>query len=111
MNKNPPDLSYSPDEAEDEFALLDLIECLDAHLQKAGFVEGEEYKARVENFGWRKQNGSLKKPYKKGRILQNILPQCECTFNIWFTEKGFELQNFHHDSCNGDEMYYVEKGE
>ena len=42
-------------------------------------------------------------------LLQQILPKTECSFHIWIDMAGqqIRLQNFHHDSNSGDEIYTI----
>ena len=65
----------------------------------------------IDDFGWRNQ--SLKGVFeaKDGKtFLQKVLPDCECTFDIYERDhedgKMFYIHNFHHDSPMG-ESYYV----
>jgi hypothetical protein len=63
--------------------------------------------AKVNGFGWRGMSGSA---YVEGRrggtFLYRILPKTECTFKIFNYGKGIMIQNWHHDSCTGNEKYY-----
>lgn len=66
------------------------------------------WKVTVENFGWQKKNGhKYIKAYLALALINSILPDTHCTFKIFNCGRGFAVQNFHHDSPTGDEMYYV----
>jgi hypothetical protein len=66
------------------------------------------WKAVVNNFGWRSQNGYQYVEADKGsELLSAVLPKCDCTFRIHNYGKGFAIQNFHHDSPTGNEWYYI----
>lgn len=66
---------------------------------------------KVENFGWRGQDGHAEFCANDGReLLQNILPEnTECTFKIYgYGENAFAMTNAHHDSpVLGQEWYYI----
>lgn len=73
------------------------------HKFKTGF-----FLAKVSNFGWRKLDGhKYIKADKMTSLISGILPDTECNFKIHNWGKGFAVQNFHHDSCGGDEWYYI----
>jgi hypothetical protein len=64
--------------------------------------------AEVSNFGWRKVSGHKDFSANTGRdFLSKILPDCDCHFHIHLYGRGLAIQNFHHDSCTGDEWYFV----
>jgi len=91
-----------------EFLLEDIQSLLDAVNPKR-----REWAARVENFGWRKLNGT-KRFYANDAqdFLNEVLPKTDNTFKIWvltYPEKGYviKIQNWHHDSPTGDEFYYI----
>jgi hypothetical protein len=67
--------------------------------------------AIVENFGWRALNGHkfFSIPERDfSKMLGEVLPKCDCTFKIFKEgKKGIRIQNWHHDSCTGQEMYYI----
>ena len=70
--------------------------------------QGGYWKASVENFGWRKLSGKkLFRAETAREFLDQILPKCDCTFNIFNYGKGLAIQNSHHDSPTGNEFYYV----
>lgn len=78
---------------------------------------------QVKNFGWRERSGhKYFRAETAAEFLNNILPETDCTFNIFLEARSPELmkvwpkenqheiriQNFHHDSPYGKEWYYVE---
>jgi hypothetical protein len=66
------------------------------------------WKATVNNFGWRNLDGYKFFEAATGHeLLQNILPDTECTFNIANFRNGILIQNYHHDSPTGNEKYYI----
>ena len=86
-----------------------LIECLTDFIQEKN--SSGKWKAEVKNFGWRKQNGFREFYADNGQaFLNEILPKTECHFRIFpYGKKGLKIQNFHHDSPTGDEMYFIRK--
>jgi len=69
------------------------------------------WSAAVNGFGWQNLSGVLP-PFRAEdgeTLLQKILPKTDCTFNIWKheTEPRLKIQNFHHDSSSGREVYTV----
>ncbi len=96
----------------------DMLEDLDALMGE--FNDSNEWVCRVENFGWRKTHGL--KTFKAKRpdlLLREILPKTDNTFKIFRRRHKYEnakcaineivIQNWHHDSCTGDEHYYIAK--
>ena len=70
------------------------------------------WKARVENFGWMSRSGTKDSfEARTGReLLMAILPNCECSFQIYrHGRTGIKINNAHHDKPCGGEWYYVEK--
>ena len=72
---------------------------------------GRWWKGEVRNFGWQKLNGHCP-PFKAddaATFLRKILPDCDCTFNIYLDEdkREIRLRNWHHDSPCGDENYTI----
>jgi hypothetical protein len=62
---------------------------------------------RVENFGWDKRSGYQYLETQIGKqFMSKILPDCECTWKMFNYGKGLLIQNWHHDSCTGEEKYY-----
>jgi hypothetical protein len=62
---------------------------------------------RSENFGWSKLSGFAYIGSLTGKgWLGKILPDTECRSTIYNYGKGLMVQNFHHDSCTGEEKYY-----
>ena len=85
----------------------DLLEDLDTLLRKIN-PDGKPYKAIVENFGWRNLSGEKTfKADNASAFLRNILPQTDCTFNLFVRRKTIRIQNSHHDSPMGNEWYTV----
>jgi len=70
---------------------------------------GGVWNAKVENFGWNNRHGVKSFTAFTGEdLLKKILPECECSFNIFdYQDNGLMIQNFHHDSPTGNEWYYV----
>jgi len=67
------------------------------------------WKASVNNFGWRNQDGFKTFHAETGEeLLRAILPETDCTFRIFkYGRNGIKIQNFHHDSPTGNEWYYI----
>lgn len=61
---------------------------------------------KVSNFGWRNQNGYAYLQIKSGKeLIQKVLPNCDCSFNIFRENNKIKIQNYHHDSPMGNEWY------
>jgi hypothetical protein len=76
--------------------------------------KGGKWFCTVENFGWQSRNGYKAFSATKGRsLLSAILPNTDCSFKVFVEGKGFgryiKIQNFHHDSPHGREIYCVRK--
>ncbi len=72
--------------------------------------ETDEWRAEVENFDWQNLDGYKEFRATTGeRLLQEILPNTECTYHIWKIEdeKALRLRNWHHDSPTGNEYYTI----
>jgi len=68
------------------------------------------WRAEVSNFGWRCLDGSKYFSADTGaELLQNVLPQTECTYKIFRVRarRWLAIQNYHHDSPMGREWYIV----
>ena len=66
------------------------------------------WKASVNNFGWRNQNGQKFFKADTGEeLLREVLPNCDCTFHVFNWRNGFCIRNWHHDSPMGNEYYYI----
>lgn len=66
------------------------------------------WKVNVEDFGWNKRSGQMHCFTKSASaLLSKILPDTDCSFEIYNYGKGFAIKNRHHDSPCGDETYYV----
>ena len=64
--------------------------------------------AKVQNFGWRSIDGEKYINADCGsKLLNSILPNADCTFNIHNYGSGIAIQNYHHDSPTGNEWYYI----
>jgi hypothetical protein len=108
-----PNLSWGFDDEEDDeggqalWALF--LESFQDHID--GMTpENCRWLATVENFGWQKLGGEKEfKAEDAEELLQQILPKTECHFKIWIDMAGqkIRLQNFHHDSPTGDEIYTI----
>lgn len=66
------------------------------------------WKATVNNFGWRSLNGHSSFSATTGQeLLKHILPKTDCTFKIYRYGHGFAINNAHHDSPCWAEWYYI----
>ena len=66
------------------------------------------WKAEVNNFGWRRSNGNKVFQAEGAKeLMNNMLPNTQCTFKIYNYGNGLAIQNFHHDSPTGKEWYYI----
>lgn len=84
-----------------------LTECLTEKIQEIN--PNGSWRAKVENFGWRSQNGEKTFFADNGKdFLIQILPRTDCTFKIFVEGNNISIQNFHHDSPVGNEWYFVE---
>lgn len=89
-----------------QFEYDDLCDCLTDLMNK--LQDGHQWAARVADFGWQGLSGSRIFSAETGRkLLDAILPQTECTFNIFVDDDHLSIQNFHHDSPVGREWYYI----
>ena len=60
----------------------------------------------VEGFGWRNLSGETYLEFTTGReMISKVLPNTDCSFNIFREEKKLKIQNHHHDSPTGNEWY------
>tara|TARA_Y100000034_G_C6900945_1_gene416699 strand:+ start:2515 stop:2862 length:348 start_codon:yes stop_codon:yes gene_type:complete len=76
------------------------------------WMDGQEHwHAQMENFGWRKLNGEKTFRATNGAVLlfSVLPPNTSCQFNIFKDpeEELIRIQNFHHDSNTGDEVYEI----
>ena len=83
-------------------------------MKKINRCKVKRWKCFVKNFGWRSIDGELEvfETDDGNELLTKILPDCECTFNIYIEKneegkKFLRIQNFHHDSPVGNEIYYI----
>ena len=69
------------------------------------------WRVTVENFGWQGKSGYKICDAETGRqLLEAILPQTDCTFNLFKEEDGtIKIRNWHHDSPVGNEWYTIER--
>ena len=88
-----------------------VIECL-GELMKEMNPDEHGWHVNVEGFGWRNLDGWTEfETMDAGEFLRKILPDTECTFQIFKREdkedgKTLYIRNWHHDSPMG-ESYYV----
>jgi len=69
---------------------------------------GDKWKARVENFGWRHISGEIILIAEDGKtLLAAVLPKTDCRFNLYIRDDHIEINNAHHDAPTGGEMYYI----
>jgi len=103
------DIFNDPDFINREYE--DFIEYFQTLIDKVANKYKETYywTAEVTGFGWRDQSGEIDVFYEVDarKILEKILPNCECVYKIFMNRTGFKLQNFHHDSPVGNEWYEV----
>lgn len=70
--------------------------------------DGYKYHAKVSNFGWQRLDGHKEFTATEGKtLLQEVLPQTECTFQIWDRGDYIVIRNSHHDSPCGNEQYTI----
>ena len=68
----------------------------------------EQWAVTMSGAGWRNQEGRRKVDAATGKqLLQEILPDTECSFKIWRRVDHIEINNAHHDKPMGGEMYYI----
>jgi hypothetical protein len=85
----------------DEYEMF--LDSIEFSKNKTGY-----WKVEVENFGWRRCSGHKYFEANTMRDLINkCLPNTENIFNIFHYNDGYAIQNYHHDSCTGDEFYYI----
>ena len=66
------------------------------------------WKAEVNNFGWRGQDGYKMFRSDTGKkLLREVLPDCECSFKVYRYGRGLAINNAHHDSPVWNEWYYI----
>lgn len=65
--------------------------------------------AKVKNYGWIKKDGEKEIFFADTgkKLLQEILPDTECSFKIYKYKNGLAINNAHHDSPCWTEWYYV----
>ncbi len=86
-----------------------VCECLTELMTKIN-PNSYRWRADVSNFGWRKQDGYKSFKAEDGKkLFQEVLPNTECTFEVWYEEgdEEFAITNRHHDSPCGGERYVI----
>jgi len=84
-----------------------MLEQLEALMHKVN-PDCDSWYCEVDNFGWQSQAGFKYFSAKDGsEFLKAVLPDTDNTFNIYKTENGLAINNFHHDSGFGKEWYYL----
>ena len=84
-----------------------LCDCLTELMERIN-PDGLEWRADVRNAGWQKRSGHKIFSANDGnKLLQEILPKTECTFKIYDRQDHIAIENAHHDSPMGGEMYYI----
>ena len=92
------------EESDIEFEWDCLIDELDQLINEIN-IEGYWY-CEVENFGWRGSSGYAYLKFETGvNMIRRVLPQTECSFNIFREGNMLKIQNYHHDSATGNEWY------
>ena len=95
----------------DPFVLQDAWSDLcDAFTEMLGVLNPstEQWAVTMSGAGWRKQEGRRKVDAATGeRLLQEILPDTECSFKIWRRADHILIDNAHHDRPIGGELYRV----
>lgn len=68
-----------------------------------------EWRAEVENFGWRSLSGYAEFHAENGQgLLNRTLPKTDCHFIVYrYKRSGLAIRNWHHDSPMGREWYYI----
>lgn len=95
----------SADGYECEHTLSDILLEVSGIMHKKN--KGSYWYVRMENFGWQRKNGFQYVEANIGKhLMSKILPNTQCSWNIFNYGKGIVIQNFHHDSNSGDEKYY-----
>ena len=75
-------------------------------------VGGTEWRVEVKDFGWQKVSGEFFVVASTGEeLLRGVLPDTECHFLIYDSGNNSPLliQNYHHDSPCGDEVYTLRR--
>lgn len=67
---------------------------------------GNTMDVKVQNFGWRNTCGTST-GLSTENALAKILPNCECSFKIRVDGKRLMIDNSHHDSPVGGEIYTI----
>ncbi|MBI9016288.1 MAG: hypothetical protein JEZ07_03395 [Phycisphaerae bacterium] len=91
-----------PDDVEFEWEyLLDNLDELIKEINPDGY-----WFCKVKNFGWKKISGYVFLKFNTAKdLLSRVLPNTDCSFNIFKEDNILKIQNFHHDSPTGKEWY------
>ena len=93
---------FEPEDVEFEFEYF--LEELDELIKEIN-PEGYCY-CKVSNFGWRNLSGYSYLEFDTAReMLSKVLPNTDCSFNIYKDGNVLKIQNYHHDSPTGNEWY------
>ena len=67
-----------------------------------------DWRAEVTGFGWQRQDGYKDFHAETGqKLLQDVLPNTECTFNVYDEGDHLSIENAHHDAPTGGEWYAI----
>lgn len=113
-----PDLCWSSCDYDDqdsidagwEMMVNDLTEFMNKILPEGQWLSEVSWHCEVKNFGWQHRDGYKDFNAHTGQeLLRAILPNTDCTFEIWLDEEAKEIRvnNAHHDSPSGGEIYTV----
>ena len=66
------------------------------------------WEAKVTGFGWQNLSGDKEFKAEDGKtLLHELLPNADCTFNIYDEGDHLSMENAHHDSPTGSEWYRI----
>ena len=67
-----------------------------------------DWRAEVTGFGWQRLNGYKDFHAEDGQhLLWAVLPNTDCTFNIYDEGDHLSMENAHHDAPTGGEWYTI----
>ena len=69
-----------------------------------------DWHVEVDNFGWRNMSGHKTFAAETGKaLLSAVLPDTDCQFKVYEYKNtgGLKIQNWHHDSPWGNEIYRI----
>jgi hypothetical protein len=93
-----------------DFEWRDLCENLTDIMNRIN-PEGCDWLCKVANFGWMHRNGHKTFRANDGKkLLQEVLPETDCTFKIFDHGDHITINNAHHDAPTGGEIYTIELG-